>query len=134
MTVTLTMRAKQQADGAPLDIQATVLSTNPDSDTFPNTRLATTVTSAVPATFSALAHSDVANYNTAIWDSVTDQNSHRYGGGVSIPTPETVSLSVLKRLDSDYAAGKYLWWLGFASATPAGSDAPTQHAGPYLIA
>ncbi len=135
MTVTLSISGRQLGPGSPVAIAARLNSTDTVNDTYPDTRLGTTNSSTPPATFAALAHSDVAEFTTAIWDAATDNTSATASGGVTgTNNPGGRSFSVLKRLDANYAAGKYLWFLGFASPAPAGGDAPTQVAGPFLIA
>lgn len=133
MTLTLYQGANQRAAGAPVSVRSGWNSTDPIGDTFPFLRLATTTTSTPPATFSACAHTDVASYENAIWDSAHDSYVNDKGGGVQISGLETYVLTKLLRLDANYAAGRYLWFTGWTSATPSAGDAPSHLAGPYLI-
>jgi len=134
MTVTLALTERQVAPGAPMQISASVNGTDNFVDSFPNTRIGVTTTIGAPATFAAFAHTDVAEVDSAIWDTATDTAGVlNYSGGVDIPTPGTRRMSVLHRLDGNYSAGRYLWFSGWASSTPSSGDAPTQIAGPALI-
>jgi hypothetical protein len=132
MTITLTLQGAQQAAGAPIALSAGQRSTS-NSDTFPDLFLGVTTTSTPPATFGGLAHADAAPPSAAVWDTSNDQALYPYSGGVLTNYSDVTEMRMLKRLDSNYVAGRYVWLLGFASGSPAGGDAPTVRSNAYLI-
>ncbi len=134
MAVSQSLQAKQSAAGAPIAITCQVRSNAALSDTLPNQRVGVTTTITSPATFSALAHTDVAGPSDTFWDTASQSETDSWSASVPTGSQYVLTESKLLRLDSNYVAGRFLWFVGFASGSPSAGDAPTGIAGPFLIA
>jgi hypothetical protein len=134
MTLQATLGANQVGAGAPIDVGARLVSpTDADYSSWSAIGLGTTTTSAVPTTFASLAH-----YQALAGSAFADVDSDivrtmSSPGGTLVSNRDERSLNVRIRATGDYAPGKYLWLLAFATATPSGTDAVIGHSGSFLI-
>ena len=133
MTLTYRLSGQQKGPGAPVLITGQ-LSSDDVGDSTPYVGVGVTTSASVPTTYAGLAHVDgLAAFNDAFWDTNSEGLATAGESGVSTQYSDVHSLSARVRLDSNYVAGRYIWLVGFASATPGGSDAVLGHAGPYHI-
>lgn len=104
----------QTRPGAPLVIDFRLIANNADDDNYSYVGVGTTTTATPPATIADLAHKDMTEWNKALLGQgvATEVLSHTGNADASAYTryADTVSYgTVTKALDSNYAAGKYLW-------------------------
>ncbi len=135
MSTTVALRATQSAPAAPIDINCRY-SNSAIGDSADFMCLGLTTTSASPATFSALAAHvglPAGGIQDVLWDTASETLNVGYQGAVNTSFSDLFNLARLQRIDSNFVVGRYLWFLSFASGTPAGGDVPTHIAGPYHI-
>jgi len=133
MTVAVAQSASQAAAGAPIILNDSFTSTDAFGDSFPAMRIGVTTTSATPTVLSDLAHTDAAGPEAALWDSVSQTETDGWGASVVTQSVYSRRCQLIKRLDSNYVAGRYLWFVGFASGSPSAGDAVTAVSRSYLI-
>ncbi len=137
MTVTESMVVRQGAAGAPMSIAASELLSDWVNDTSGSAYvIGVTTTSTPPTLLSSFAHHDggaAAGYFDTFWDTFGWQQPLSASGGVVLSATQRVTLTLLKRLDSNYVAGRFLWFAKFAAAPPSSGDSILFLAGPYTI-
>jgi len=134
MSVSPTMKATQQHAGSRITAACrAALSDASDYSSYMS--LGVTASATPPATFADVAHVDGLpdSLTSSFWDSAAETFTQSFLEGALVQYTDTYTLQVEKRLDSHYLAGHYLWFLGWHTNAPGGSDAPDWHAGPYLI-
>lgn len=140
MTQRTRMQVTQLSAGGLLDISITMnVGPSPSDPGLSRVGLGVTASSTPPATFGDFSHIEGATESAygdsgSYWDgSVESFGQTHYLGTVDRVTDQ-IQLRKFRALDSDYAAGKYLWAAAWNSnSTPGGSDVPDQLSAPYVI-
>ena len=70
------------------------------------------------------AHGAGGNMNDSSWDTMSNSFSQMMSGPVLVSFTNRATFSLFQRLDSNYVAGRFVWFLLFASATPSSGDVP----------
>jgi len=137
VTLTTSAQCRQALAGQPIQITGQLSSDNYNGDSFPTSWVvAVTTTNVLPSPLSAASHFEggaAAPLFDTWWDTLTESDNYGSGGGVPLPGTSRITLTKYLRLDSNFQAGRYLWFIGTADNPAAGSSVPTQHAGSYLI-
>jgi hypothetical protein len=134
MVATVAATIRQTGPGAPVDITGYVTSLNgADFSGWSSFGVGATAGLTAPVTFADLTHYDAMG-NTAFSDSVTDTYTSTQAPG-NVPqllTDRAVAKS-LQRATGNYAVGKHLWMVLFATGSPSGTDAVLAASGPYTV-
>jgi hypothetical protein len=106
MTATASLNARQTRAGAPIASRAQIFFDAASLGDWDHTDVGVTTSSTTPTNESSFAHHDSADIGTAFW--ATLKESRQYDGSTQVL--ENMHLSGgTKALDSNYAAGRYLW-------------------------
>lgn len=133
MTVTLALSGAQAVAAGPITLTGRMTFNAATDLPYPKARLGLTTTDTPPATYADLAHSFPAEHEDAFWDGSTEAFSGKLSGGIRYQWSDIFAYSAVKRIDSNFVVGRYVWLLAFASATPSSGDAPVAASSPYLI-
>jgi hypothetical protein len=106
--------ATQAKAGAAVNVTYRVVATTPDDQNYNGVGIGTTTTSTPPATIGDLTHKDAVSWNNALGGAglmteVFSGKSTADGSGFSKWSDRVSYDTFAKTLDSNYAAGKYLW-------------------------
>jgi len=134
MSLTTTLNAQQPAAGLPitLALQA-IANTVSDDNNLVTVGIGTTATNVAPGTFAALAHFQECDINDPFADTAVQVARFQFAAGTKYVQNDQINATKYLRLDSDFAAGKYLWAVVFSTPVPSGTDVVRAHSSSYLI-
>jgi hypothetical protein len=135
---TVTGSARQLRAGAPIQIQQTIRLTNPAHDEPGYVGIGVTTSSTPPATYGDFTHKDAS---LVVWSASPYSGYQDWRGrslssdtGTTVaPFADSYALRREQALDSNYVAGRYLWFIFDPAATPSSGSAPDALKGPYHI-
>lgn len=134
MALTTSLQATQLGAGLPLTMSLVANATNSaDAANLTTLGLGTTTTSTVPNDFSDLAHFQECDLNDSFADTASEQLVVGIAAGTSYQHTDIYRAQKYLRLDANFAAGKYLWAIVFATGTPSGTDPIISISGAHLI-
>jgi hypothetical protein len=136
MTVSMILNCHQAGPGGPLQIVATEQDNNPVDFLDTTLVLAVTTTNVAPTPLSAAAHCSggtASGQNDPFWDSYTETLRYGSAGGSAVTQAEQQIVTKILHLDTNFAAGRYLWFIGTADSVASGSSVPVHTSASYLI-
>jgi hypothetical protein len=128
--------ANQPRAGGPLRFSGIVFSSFGDANIADDSWIGVglTPTGAPPATFADFSHFEGSVFNDAYWVYGTEAFTARNAGGVEVGNTDRVGVGPKTvPLDTNFAAGKYLWLVMSPANPPIGTTAPNVVSRPYLI-
>jgi hypothetical protein len=140
MTIETKLRASQPAAGAPIVLAVQFSDRPSDEVNSAWIGIGVTATSSPPATLAGFIRTDgfgVALFTEAsdpLFDTKSETAVWGQAGGVNTVQTNAVNATLLKRLDANYAAGRFLWFGMFDTAiAPISTDAPSSLSTPFAI-
>jgi hypothetical protein len=140
MAIVTTLRATQPAAGAPIVIGVQFSDRPTDEVNSAWTGVGVTSTSAPPATLAGFIHTDglslamFTETSDPLYDTKIEATQWGQAGGVNTLQSNVMNGTLLKRLDANYAAGRFLWFVMFDTAVaPISGDVPRSLSAPFAI-
>jgi hypothetical protein len=137
MTLTCTLAARQAIAGAPISIRVNPLSnTLADQANMVSVVIGVKATNVAPALLSDFLHSDGGStgiFGDPVFDSVAELSTSNVQAGVLVQIIDGYTATLLKRLDGNYSAGRFLFAAVFQVTPPIAGSVPFAVSAPYLI-